>query len=323
MTLSVSGDSITFPDLSTQLTAPSGFGFKNRIINGSMNIWQRGTSYSPGGGSAYTADRWFAINTTSVLQRTDTPSSAFLYSAEFLNTSATFPLLEQRIESVNCQDLANQSVTVSLWAKSVSGTSNLYLEIGYPTSLNNFATQVTSASVVLASTLSTTWTQYFATFSLPANVVNGLAIRVVRNNASAATTRVTGVQLEKGSTATAFDYRDYGRELSMCQRYLPVAIIPASNYMYAGQAYGTTNAQVFVPFGVLSRVAPTGITTINSPQFAASAGAPTGSVIMQVGSTSGCSLNASGASGFITGGATSLVTVSAGAAKILFTGCEL
>jgi hypothetical protein len=34
-----------------------------------------------------------------------------------------------------------------------------------------------------------------------------------------ATFYITGVQLEKGSAASAFDYRDYGRELAMCQRY--------------------------------------------------------------------------------------------------------
>lgn len=34
-----------------------------------------------------------------------------------------------------------------------------------------------------------------------------------------ATFYITGVQLEKGSTATAFDYRPYGTELSLCQRY--------------------------------------------------------------------------------------------------------
>jgi hypothetical protein len=39
-----------------------------------------------------------------------------------------------------------------------------------------------------------------------------------------ATFYITGVQLEKGSTATSFDYRPYGTELSLCQRYcLPIA----------------------------------------------------------------------------------------------------
>jgi len=40
----------------------------------------------------------------------------------------------------------------------------------------------------------------------------------VVSNASA-TWYVTGVQLEKGSTATSFDYRPYGTELILCQRY--------------------------------------------------------------------------------------------------------
>jgi hypothetical protein len=35
-----------------------------------------------------------------------------------------------------------------------------------------------------------------------------------------ATFYITGVQLEKGSTATSFDYRPYGTELALCQRYL-------------------------------------------------------------------------------------------------------
>jgi hypothetical protein len=36
---------------------------------------------------------------------------------------------------------------------------------------------------------------------------------------SGATFYITGVQLEKGSTATSFDYRPYGTELMLCQRY--------------------------------------------------------------------------------------------------------
>jgi hypothetical protein len=43
------------------------------------------------------------------------------------------------------------------------------------------------------------------------------AVSVVGTNG--ATFYVTGVQLEKGSTATSFDYRPYGTELQLCMRY--------------------------------------------------------------------------------------------------------
>jgi hypothetical protein len=38
---------------------------------------------------------------------------------------------------------------------------------------------------------------------------------------------LTGVQLEKGSTATSFDYRPYGTELQLCQRYYEISMIVA------------------------------------------------------------------------------------------------
>ena len=73
-----------------------------------------------------------------------------------------------------------------------------------------------------------------------------------------ATFYITGVQLEKGVTATSFDFRDYGRELMMCQRYywkLPSGrstIIISSPY--TGVA---SNAWLFLPNPVTMRAAPT------------------------------------------------------------------
>jgi len=74
-----------------------------------------------------------------------------------------------------------------------------------------------------------------------------------------ATFYITGVQLEKGATATSFDYRDYGRELIMCQRYAVMFGNSGdyySNYGY-GAAYATTNVSATVDLPVTMRAIPT------------------------------------------------------------------
>jgi hypothetical protein len=66
-----------------------------------------------------------------------------------------------------------------------------------------------------------------STFSGPAGawssnnyILASGAVSVVGTNG--ATFYITGVQLEKGSTATSFDYRPYGTELALCQRYYEI-----------------------------------------------------------------------------------------------------
>jgi hypothetical protein len=86
-----------------------------------------------------------------------------------------------------------------------------------------------------------------------------------------ATFYITGVQLEKGSTATSFDYRPYGTELALCQRYalstIPVGSGWGSNKGIAGSVASmsqSTSARVpvFFNFPVQMRATPA-ITTYN------------------------------------------------------------
>jgi hypothetical protein len=60
---------------------------------------------------------------------------------------------------------------------------------------------------------------------------------------SGATFYITGVQLEKGSTATSFDYRPYGTELALCQRYYEKSFNQATA---PAQSAGSTGAFRFV-----------------------------------------------------------------------------
>jgi hypothetical protein len=78
---------------------------------------------------------------------------------------------------------------------------------------------------------------------------------------SGATFYLTGVQLEKGSTATAFDYLDYGRSLIQCQRYAQV--YGGSGYETLANAYAFTGSDIrgIINLPTTMRAAPTGVFT--------------------------------------------------------------
>ena len=78
---------------------------------------------------------------------------------------------------------------------------------------------------------------------------------------------LTNPQLEKGSTATSFDYRDYGRELAMCQRYYykdtRIVTFPLLGTAPNAQQYFAGYFQVPVPMRVTPTMTPTGSTLIS------------------------------------------------------------
>jgi hypothetical protein len=89
---------------------------------------------------------------------------------------------------------------------------------------------------------------------------------------SGATFYITGVQLEKGSTATSFDYRPYGTELALCQRYYWKITGGGSFFGVCPIAGISANAAVgIVQFPVPMRTSPTGI-TVSGTFTAGSAG---------------------------------------------------
>ena len=73
-----------------------------------------------------------------------------------------------------------------------------------------------------------------------------------------ATWYITGVQLEKGSTATSFDYRPYGTELSLCQRYCAILGKGAGNFAPYGIGHGinTTSFRCYIKLPVTMRSTP-------------------------------------------------------------------
>jgi hypothetical protein len=266
MTVSVNGTTgITFNDASTQNTAATGFGFKNRIINGAMQIDQRnaGASVTASAVAAttYTIDRFAYVVTQAskfTLQQNAgsvTPPVGFTNylgitsSSAYSVTSTDTFLIAQNIEGLNVSDLgwgtANAStVTLSFWVRSsltgtfggaiVNGAGNRSYAFSYTISAANTWEQ---KSVTIAGDTSGTW---LTTNGVGLRLRFGLgsgstytgtagswgssdlvqptgSVSVV--GTSGATFYITGVQLEKGSTATSFDYRPYTTEFLLCQRY--------------------------------------------------------------------------------------------------------
>ena len=73
---------------------------------------------------------------------------------------------------------------------------------------------------------------------------------------SGATFYITGVQLEVGSSATGFEYRQYQQELALCQRYYETGSMWATGY-----GNGANGVNFSYPMKVTKRATPTGTLT--------------------------------------------------------------
>lgn len=134
-------------------------------------------------------------------------------------------------------------------------------------------------------------------------------------------------QLEKGSTATSFDYRPYGTELSLCHRYLPAINLPASAGDIAMGLTISSSAGVFpYTFKVTPRTQPTGITVTSvggfsiTTQYALSVCT---SITFVNAGLDACRLSATGTGTPYIVNNPAILLGNGAAGQILFTGCEL
>ena len=234
ITLDASGNATVGNNLTVTGTTAMASSFKrNRIINGNMGTWQRGTSGFTTSGN-YSSDRWQLYTNgtlTTAAQSTDVPAG-FQYSLSIAGTNA--PQAWQKIEAANSADLVGQSVTVSFWLKQTSGAGAgaMSIALWYPTVVNNFAsiTQIGSTQTI---TSTSSWAQYTLTFaSMPSGIANGLALIFTSSATGTPAFLITGVQLEVGTKATPYEMQIYSDQLAQCQRYYrgstPVVVNPVA-----------------------------------------------------------------------------------------------
>lgn len=232
------------------------YGYKNRIINGSMQIAQRATSATvtagtgvPTASTGYPAvDRFFVYSTGANVTAAQVAGSGSVRNRLQITGAASVTAVGvgQRIEALNSYDLAGSTCTLSVdlansvlttvtWTANYATTADTFGTIGTPTK-----TQIATGTFTVNSTV----TRYNAQISVPAAATTGIEILFTVGAQTSGTWTIGNVQLELGSTATSFDYRPYGTELALCQRYYEVigGDVTPGTFLYRAYPGGTNIA---------------------------------------------------------------------------------
>lgn len=247
--------------MSDKMVPANSFMFRNKLINGNFDFWQRGTSQTSSGYES--ADRWASLHVGSSKTasqqsftngQTDVPNNPRFYFRHAVTSSSgngNYVQFYQAIEDVRI--LAGKTVTLSFYAKADSN-KNIATEFtqwfgtgGSPSSWN------TGLSVTTHN-LTTSWQKFTVTTVIPS--ISGKTIGSDENTSytgiyfhfdagsnfnartnslgqQSGTFDIAQVQLEEGSSATPFEHRPAGLEFSLCQRYYQIRNIFTSTTTHA------------------------------------------------------------------------------------------
>lgn len=250
-TAKIAADAVTTPKIADSVN----LGRRNFVLNGDFRINQRAVTSSTTNG--FLADRWnCGVNNTHTQAIVSDAPEGFKYSHKITVGSASantvlgyfFTKIEaQNIIPVLGWDGAGNgsNAVLSFWVKSsVTGNYSIYARNNGDTENYIKKFTVNSANTWEYKTLSITpppagtWTtdntsglqlSFGLSGSASANAVASegwhTANYIMTTDSTdlytnaGATWQITGIQLEKGDTATPFEHRSFGEELALCQRY--------------------------------------------------------------------------------------------------------
>ena len=205
--------------------------FRNRLINGAMQVAQRGTSATVTAGTAVptastgypTVDRWYVYSTGANVTAAQVSGSGAVRNRLQITGAASVTAvgIGQRIESLNSYDLAGSNVTLSVDLANSLLTTVTWTAY-YATSTDTFGTVGTATRTQIATgtfTVSSTVTRYSANIAIPAAATTGIEIVFTVGAQTSGTWTVGNVQLEAGLVNSTFEQRSYQQELALCQRY--------------------------------------------------------------------------------------------------------
>ena len=232
-------------------------GRKNIIINGDMKVYQRAQSVT--GFTAayqyYTADRMRfsssggTVGTWNQEVQTDQNIGDYSNVNVLKTTLATAGEagyhrgVNYRVEPTDIKHMVGKTCTLSFYAKADATTTQD--RIIYAISSGSAASTIDLGNI----TLTTSWTRYTASFTMP-NCTDYLDIPLRVDGDIETSSYITLLQLELGSQATPFEFKNYGEELAMCQRYYQL------NTPNAGRSNTTTSVRFQVTGTTEMRTTP-------------------------------------------------------------------
>jgi hypothetical protein len=262
-------------------------GFRNKVINGNMGVWQRGTSVAIGT-LGYTADRWYHQSYNgATISRQPTSDTSVLPSVQYCArvqrnsgvTSTNFMYFTQSMETQESIKVSGKTITLSFYARkgaNFSATSNAFkAELFYGTGTDqNMILGYTGQAQLFTNTftLTSSWVRYSVTATIPVTSTEITPLFGYTPTGTAGANdyfEITGVQLEEGSVATPFEQRPIGTELALCQRYYeksynydvaPGTSTIVGNYAADSTSHGDNTSVNTITFKVTKRVTPTTVT---------------------------------------------------------------
>lgn len=209
-------------------------GRRNLIINGAMNVAQRGTSFSSSG---YTLDR-FTINLSGATATTTSENVTvggesglpvqfrkyLKYNVTTGNNNAT---VQHKVEDVT--SVPEGKVTLSFYAKGTNPNGGSVMVYVSQIFGSGGSSEVAVTNPAESINLTSSWQRFTITLNVPSisgkTVGTGSYFWILIGQPSGDTSTnaweldITGVQLEVGTVATEFEHRSFGEELALCQRY--------------------------------------------------------------------------------------------------------
>lgn len=222
--------------------------FRNAVINGGFDIWQRNTTFTTPNDDTYIADCWNNLQESNAAwtfsRSTDVPSTLFNYSIKAVNVTANNQCgIVTLIENLNAKKIAGQTASLSFYAKTTTSKviSNLRATVlawtGSADSLTSdvvgtwaqdgtdptWATSYTSEIAGANKALTTSWQRFtIENFALDTASTNNYAVIIWVDDGTITATDefyVTGVQLNVGSAAMVYSPLSVDDEFRKCQRY--------------------------------------------------------------------------------------------------------